>query len=282
MMLYVVATPIGNLEDITLRALRVLREVDVIAAEDTRHTRKLLDRYDIHTRLTSYHEHNERTKAPALLRRLEAGESIALVSDAGTPAISDPGYHLIRAAAGKGVPVTPVPGASAVTAALSVCGLATDRFVFQGFLPGRRNRRREMLRQLQDDDRTMVFYEAPHRIRESLADMHEVLGDRAAVVGRELTKVHEELLRGTLSQLAGEPDQRRGEFVVVVAGRDDASGVDEERLRTEIARLLETGQRANDIAKLVAESHHAAKRDIYKLVLEVTKGRRPGDDGSGV
>ncbi|MDE0033175.1 MAG: 16S rRNA (cytidine(1402)-2'-O)-methyltransferase [Deltaproteobacteria bacterium] len=282
MMLYVVATPIGNLEDITLRALRVLREVDLVAAEDTRHTRKLLERHDIHTPLTSYHEHNERTKAPTLVRRLEAGEDIALVSDAGTPTISDPGYHLIRAAAEKSVPVTPVPGASAATAALSVCGLATDRFVFQGFLPGRRNRRREMLRQLQGDDRTMVFYEAPHRIRESLADMHEVLGDRAAVVGRELTKVHEELLRGTLSQLAGELDQQRGEFVVVVAGRGDAPAVDEESLRTEITRLLKRGQKANDVAKLMADSHHVAKRDVYKLVLEVAKGQGPGDDGSGI
>ncbi|MDE0355620.1 MAG: 16S rRNA (cytidine(1402)-2'-O)-methyltransferase [Deltaproteobacteria bacterium] len=274
-MLYVVATPIGNLEDITLRALRVLREVDVIAAEDTRHTRKLLDRYDIHTPLTSYHEHNERTKAPVLVRRLEAGESIALVSDAGTPTISDPGYHLIRAATEKGVPVTPVPGVSATTAALSVCGLATDRFVFQGFLPGRRNRRREALRQLQDDDRTMVFYEAPHRVRESLADMHEVLGDRAAVVGRELTKVHEELLRGTLSQLTGEVEERtlRGEFAIVVEGRGDAPEVSETVLRDEIGRLLQAGRKANDVAKLVADSHHMAKRDIYKLVLEVAKGQ---------
>lgn len=275
MMLYVVATPIGNLEDITLRALRVLREVDVIAAEDTRHTRKLLDRYEIHTPLTSYHEHNERTKAPALVRRLEAGESIALVSDAGTPTISDPGYHLIRAAVEKGVPVTPVPGVSAATAALSASGLATDRFVFQGFLPGRRNRRREMLRKLQGDDRTMVFYEAPHRIRESLADMHEVLGDRAAVVGRELTKVHEELLRGTLSQLTGEVEERkpRGEFAIVVEGRGEAPEVSETVLRDEIGRLLQAGRKANDVAKLVADSHHMAKRDIYKLVLEVTKGQ---------
>lgn len=281
-MLYVVATPIGNLEDITLRALRVLREVDVIAAEDTRHTRKLLERYDIHTPLTSYHQHNERTKAPALVRRLEAGENVALVSDAGTPTISDPGYHLVRAAAEKGVPVTPVPGVSAATAALSVCGLATDRFVFQGFLPAKRNRRKETLRELQDDDRTLVFYEVPHRIRESLTDMHEALGDRAVTVGRELTKVHEELLRGTLSQLAGEMDQQRGEFVVVVAGRDNAPAVDEELLRTEITRLLETGHKANDVAKLVADSHHVAKRDVYKLVLEVAKGPRPGDGGSGI
>ena len=275
MMLYVVATPIGNLEDITLRALRVLREVDVIAAEDTRHTRKLLDRYEIHTPLTSYHEHNERTKAPALVRRLEAGESIALVSDAGTPTISDPGYHLIRAAVEKGVPVTPVPGVSAATAALSASGLATDRFVFQGFLPGRRNRRREMLRKLQGDDRTMVFYEAPHRIRESLADMHEILGDRAAVVGRELTKVHEELLRGTLSQLTGEVEERkpRGEFAIVVEGRGEAPEVSETVLRDEIGRLLQAGRKANDVAKLLADSHHMAKRDIYKLVLEVTKGQ---------
>lgn len=274
-MLYVVATPIGNLEDVTLRALRVLREVDVIAAEDTRHTRKLLDRYEIHTPLTSYHEHNERTKAPALVRRLEAGESVALVSDAGTPTISDPGYHLVRAATEKGVPVTPVPGVSAATAALSVCGLATDRFVFQGFLPAKRNRRRETLRQLQDDERTLVFYEVPHRIRESLTDMQEVLGDRAVAVGRELTKVHEELLRGTLSQVAAELEEtaRRGEFVVVVAGRDEALPVNEEMLRREIAKLIQMGRKANDIAKLMAETHPVAKRDVYKLVLDVAKRR---------
>ena len=272
-MLYVVATPIGNLEDITLRALRVLREVDLIAAEDTRHTRKLLTRYEIDTPLTSYHDGNERTKAPALVKRLEAGENIALVSDAGTPTISDPGYHLVRAAAESGVSVTPVPGVSATTAALSVCGLATDRFVFQGFLPAKQGKRRETLRQLQDDDRTLVFYEAPHRIRESLADMHEILGDRAALVGRELTKVHEELLRGTLSQLAGEPDEtiQRGEFVIVVAGRDEAAPVNEEMVRTEITKLLQAGHKANDVAKLMAQTFPLVKRDVYKLVLEVAK-----------
>lgn len=272
-MLYVVATPIGNLEDITLRALRVLREVDLIAAEDTRHTRKLLTRYEIDTPLTSYHDGNERTKAPALVKRLEAGENIALVSDAGTPTISDPGYHLVRAAAENGVSVTPVPGVSATTAALSVCGLATDRFVFQGFLPAKQGKRRETLRQLQDDDRTLVFYEAPHRIRESLADMHEILGDRAVLVGRELTKVHEELLRGTLSQLAAAPDEtvQRGEFVIVVAGRDEAAPVNEEMLRTEIAKLLQAGRKANDVAKLMAQTFLLVKRDVYKLVLEVAK-----------
>ncbi len=274
-MLYVVATPIGNLEDITLRALRVLREVDLIAAEDTRQTRKLLARYDIDTRVTSYHENNERTKADALVGRLEAGESIALVSDAGTPTISDPGYHLIRAAAEKGVAVTPVPGVSAAVAALSVCGLATDRFVFQGFLPARQGKRRETLRQLQGDDRTLVFYEAPHRIREALADMGEVLGDRAAVVGRELTKVHEELLRGRLSQLAGELEETpaRGEFVIVVEGRGETPGVDEETLRAEIGKLLEAGRSANDVAKLIAQTFSLVKRDVYRLVLEVAKRR---------
>ena len=273
-MLYVVATPIGNLEDVTLRALRVLREVDLIAAEDTRHTRKLLDRYDIHTPLTSYHQHNERTKAAVLVRRLEAGENVALVSDAGTPTISDPGYHLIRAAVEKGLPVTPVPGVSAATAALSVSGLATDRFVFQGFLPPRQSRRRETLRQLRGEERTMVFYETPHRIRGSLADMRETLGDRQALVGRELTKVHEELLRGTLCQLARELDEAapRGEFVIVVAGCDNAPLVDEDALRAEIARLLEAGRTPSDVAKLVAETHPVAKRDVYKLVLEAAKG----------
>ena len=272
-MLYVVATPIGNLEDITLRALRVLREADLIAAEDTRHTRKLLGRYDIDTPLTSYHDRNERTKAPALVRRLEAGQDIALVSDAGTPTISDPGYHLIRAATERGLAVTPVPGVSAATAALSVCGLATDRFTFQGFLPAKQNRRKEALQQLREEERTLVFYEAPHRIRESLADMHEVLGDRDAVVARELTKVHEELLRGTLADLATRLEEpgRRGEFVVVVAGRDEASPVSEEVLREEIGRLLGAGRKANDVAKLVAQSYPVTKRDAYRLVLEVAK-----------
>ena len=272
-MLYVVATPIGNLEDITLRALRVLREVDLITAEDTRHTRKLLSRYEIGTPVTSYHEGNERTKAGALTRRLEAGEDIALVSDAGTPTISDPGYHLIRAAAEMGVAVTPVPGVSAATAALSVCGLATDRFVFQGFLPARQGRRREVLRELGDDDRTLVLYEAPHRIREALRDMHDVLGDRAAMVGRELTKVHEELLRGTLSELAERFDEEgaKGEFVVVIAGRGERPPVSEEVLRAEIGRLLEAGGTANEVAKLVARTFSLAKRDVYKRVLEVAK-----------
>ncbi|MDE0030920.1 MAG: 16S rRNA (cytidine(1402)-2'-O)-methyltransferase [Deltaproteobacteria bacterium] len=272
-MLYVVATPIGNLEDITLRALRVLREVDLIAAEDTRHTRKLLSRYDIATPVTSYHEGNERTKAGVLARRLEAGEDIALVSDAGTPTISDPGYHLIRAAAEMGVGVTPVPGVSAATAALSVCGLATDRFVFQGFLPARQGRRQEVLRQLGEDDRTLVLYEAPHRIREALRDMYDVLGDRAAMVGRELTKVHEELLRGTLSELAERFDDAdvKGEFVVVIAGRSERPPVSEEVLRAEIGRLLEAGGSANEVAKLVARTFSLAKRDVYKRVLEVAK-----------
>ena len=282
-MLYVVATPIGNLEDITLRALRVLREVDVIAAEDTRRTRKLLARYEIHTPLTSYHEGNERAKAETLVQRLEAGESVALVSDAGTPTISDPGYRLVRAAAGKGLPVTPAPGASAAVAALSVCGLATDRFVFQGFLPSRRGRRREKLQELRDDDRTAVYYEAPRRVRDTLSDMREILGDRAALVGRELTKVHEELLRGTLSELAErlDRDAPRGEFVIVVAGRGETPEVDEALLRAEAARLLRTGRKANDVAKLMAQTFPLAKRDAYELVLEIAGRRgRAGPTGS--
>ena len=281
-MLYVVATPIGNLEDVTLRALRVLREVDVIAAEDTRRTRKLLARYEIHTPLTSYHEGNERAKAEALAQRLEAGESVALVSDAGTPTISDPGYRLVRAAADKGLPVTPVPGASAAVAALSVCGLATDRFVFQGFLPSRRGRRREKLQELREDPRTAVYYEAPRRVRDTLSDMREVLGDRAALVGRELTKAHEELLRGTLSELAErlDRDAPRGEFVIVVAGRGGTPEVDEELLRAEAARLLRTGRKANDVAKLMAQTFPLAKRDAYELVLEVAgRRRRAGPTG---
>ncbi|HSK29261.1 MAG TPA: 16S rRNA (cytidine(1402)-2'-O)-methyltransferase, partial [Candidatus Limnocylindria bacterium] len=197
--LYVVATPIGNLEDITLRALRILKEVDGIAAEDTRHTQTLLRHYDIHTPLTSYHEHNERSKAVSLVERLVRGENIALVSDAGTPVISDPGYRLVVEAIRRSIPVVPVPGALALAAVLSASGLPTDRFAFEGFLPAKRHERQVKLQALKQETRTLVFYEAPHRVKESLADMLKILGDREIVIGREVTKVHEEFLRGVVS-----------------------------------------------------------------------------------
>jgi len=216
--LFVVATPIGNLEDITLRALRVLREVDLIAAENAQRAAVLLGRYDIHTPVTTYFEGNEARKAPQLVRRLREGLRVALISEAGTPCISDPGYRLVRLAAEAGVLVIPVPGPSAHSAALSVAGLPTDRFAFEGFLPRRATQRRRALEDLQEEERTLVFYESPHRIERSLRDMREVLGDRPAVLLREMTKLHEEALRGTLGELVQRCGTMRGEITLVVAG----------------------------------------------------------------
>ena len=269
--LYIVATPIGNLEDITLRALRVLKEVDLIAAEDTRHTRNLLNHYDIRTPLTSYHEHNERTKARPLVDRLLGGENIALVSDAGTPAISDPGYRLVVDAIHVGIRVIPVPGAAALVAALSAGGLPTDRFTFEGFLPARKQERRARLQELRQDARTLVFYEAPHRLNESLQDMQQILGDREIVVGRELSKVHEEFLRGTVSEVIARLADRevKGEITIVVHGCTDECQVSEENIGTEIHRLIDEGMGMKDISELLGERYHVSKRRIYQLALKL-------------
>ena len=216
--LYLVATPIGNLEDITLRALRILREVRWIACEDTRHTAKLLHHHGIATRLVSYHEHNERERAPELVAALERGESGALVTDAGTPLVSDPGFRLVAAAIAVGVRVVPLPGASAVLAALSASGLPCDEFLFTGFLPVRRAERRRALERLRAERRTIVLFEAPHRLAASLADAAEILGARAAAVGRELSKIYEEFRRGTLPELAAQFSSVtiRGEITLVI------------------------------------------------------------------
>lgn len=216
--LYVVATPIGNLEDVSERALRVLREVDRIAAEDTRRTGRLLAQYGIDKPLVSYHDAVERRKAPELVEQLLAGKSLALVSDAGTPLLSDPGYRLVRAALDAGISVVPIPGATAATALLSVCGLATDRFVFEGFLPRRDGRRRRRLEELRREPRTVVIYESPHHIERTLGEIEEIVGDRQIVVGRELTKLFEEILRGTVSSVRKELAARppRGEYTVVL------------------------------------------------------------------
>jgi 16S rRNA (cytidine1402-2'-O)-methyltransferase len=217
--LYLVSTPIGNLEDVTRRALRVLAEVDLIACEDTRHTRKLLDHYGIRTKTISYHEHNERERAEELAARLSQGLNVALVTDAGTPAVSDPGFRLVRAAVERGARVVPVPGATAFVAALTSSGLPTDEFYFAGFLPARSGARRAKLLQLRALSATLVFYEAPHRIADTLRDAREILGERDAAVARELTKLHEEIARGRLSELiekfSGE-NAARGEMVVVI------------------------------------------------------------------
>jgi 16S rRNA (cytidine1402-2'-O)-methyltransferase len=219
--LYVVATPIGNLEDISLRALRVLSEVRLIAAEDTRKTRRLLDAYNIEIPLTSYHEHSKRAKLDHLLGYLEK-EDLALVSEAGMPGLSDPGYDLIVAAIERGISVVPVPGPSAVIAALVVSGLPTDQFVYVGFLPRRKGQRQRLLSSISDEPRTVVAFEAPHRLKEALTDIEEILGDRRVSVCRELTKVHEEVFRGRVSQARGHFDEPRGEFSLVIEGKTRA------------------------------------------------------------
>ena len=219
--IFIVATPIGTLEDITLRALRVLREADLIAAEDTRHTRKLLSHHGIHTPLTSFYQHQQFRQAPALIERVRGGATLALVTDAGTPGISDPGSWLVRQALEAGIEVVPVPGPSAVVALLSVSGLPTDSFVFEGFLPIKEGKKRRLLEELAGQERTLVFYESPHRLVKTLALMREVLGDRQAAVGRELTKLFEEVNRGTLGEVLARYEGRevRGELTIAVAGR---------------------------------------------------------------
>jgi len=273
--LYIVPTPIGNLEDITLRALRVLKEVDLIAAEDTRHTQHLLNHYGIKTPLTSYHEHNERAKAHRLVERIKNGANLALVSDAGTPAIADPGFRLVVAAIAAGIQIVPLPGAAALVAVLSASGLPTDRFLFEGFLPAKKLERKARLQALREQTATLVFYEAPHRLLETLQDMHQLLGDRELVVAREVSKIHEEFLRGTVSEVVMQLSNRevKGEIALVVRGSTGQATVSEEQLRTEIRRL--TGERVGvkEIAELLGERYGLSKREVYRLTLE-SKSRK--------
>jgi 16S rRNA (cytidine1402-2'-O)-methyltransferase len=268
--LYVVATPIGNLEDITLRALRVLREVDLIAAEDTRHTQILLTHHGIHSKLTSYHEHNERAKAQELVARLEQGANIALVSDAGTPAISDPGFRLVVAAIRAEVRIIPIPGASALTAVLSASGLPTDRFVFEGFLPAKKQERRARLQALHGESRTLIFYETPHRLKDALNDILEILGDRQLVVAREISKIYEQFQRGRASELIRElaDHETRGEITLIVKGYLGETNVSEKLLTTEVRRLKGQGLRVKEIAEILGEKYAYPKRDIYRLALK--------------
>ena len=219
--LYIVSTPIGNREDITLRALRILKEVDLIAAEDTRHTSLLLRHFGIQTSLTSFFEGNELKKREFILSKLKKGDQIALVSDAGTPGISDPGFRLIQVAIENQIPVVPVPGPSAVIAALSVSGLPTDAFLFKGFLPHKSKKKRDWLKQLEGNRETLIFYESPHRLSETLRDLIEILGDREMVLTRELTKVYEEVLRGKVSEIENQIGERKlkGEITLVITGK---------------------------------------------------------------
>ncbi len=219
--LYIVSTPIGNLEDITLRALRILKDVDLVAAEDTRHTGLLLRHFGIQTQLTSYFEGNELKKRELILSRLKEGVRIALVSDAGTPGISDPGFRLIQIALQNQIPVIPIPGPSAVITALSISGLPTDAVLFEGFLPHKSNKRKDLLKQLEEVRETIIFYESPHRITEALKDIRDILGDREMVLARELTKLYEEVLRGKVSEIQKQTEGRRlkGEITLVISGR---------------------------------------------------------------
>ena len=240
--LYLVATPIGNLDDITLRAMKVLGDVNLIACEDTRHTRKLLTHFGINTRTISYHEHNERERALELVERLKRGESIAVVSDAGTPGISDPGFRLVQLAIENDISVVPVPGAAAFVSALVASGIPADEFFFAGFLPSRATARRAKLTELQSVPATLILYEAPHRLAASLRDASEILGQRSAVVARELTKIHEEFARGTLGELAGrfESENVRGEIVLVIERASaETETVSRDRTVSELVDSLE-------------------------------------------
>jgi 16S rRNA (cytidine1402-2'-O)-methyltransferase len=274
--LYVVATPIGNLEDVTLRALRVLREVDLIAAEDTRHTRTLLAHHGIARPLTSYYDAVERSRALALVERLKAGARIALVSDAGTPGVSDPGYHLVRGAVAADIPVVPVPGPSAVTALVPIAGLAAERFVFEGFLPTRKGVRRSRLAALATEPRALVFFEAGRRLVAFLAEAEAALGDREATIGRELTKRHEEVLRGRLGALRAELEARpavRGEVTVVVAGAPAGRGaVEALDLDAEIRAARAAGLGVRELAQALARRTGVPRREIYKRALALEKG----------
>jgi 16S rRNA (cytidine1402-2'-O)-methyltransferase len=241
--LYVVSTPIGNLEDITHRAVRILGEVDLIACEDTRHTRKLLERYGIKTRTISYHEHNEQERGRELVDLLAGGTNLALVSDAGTPGISDPGFRLVRLAIAKQLPVVPVPGPNALITALVTSGLPTDEFFFGGFLPARSGARQARLNELRSIPGTLIFYEAPHRLAAALSDAHEILGERQAVVARELTKLHEEIGRGRLSELAtrfSSVESARGEIVLIIDRKVIEGEPRESNPDTSIGILIET------------------------------------------
>jgi 16S rRNA (cytidine1402-2'-O)-methyltransferase len=268
--LYIVATPIGNLEDITLRAIRTLKDVDIIAAEDTRHTQTLLRHFTINTPLTSYHDHNERAKTGQVVARLERGESVALVSDAGTPGISDPGYRLVLEATRLGIRVVPIPGPTALIGALSASGLPTDGFNFRGFLPARKRERRSKLQELRLERYSIVVYETPHRLKESLDDIREIFGNRRMVLGREITKIHEEFLRGRISEVIAEVSRRdiRGEVTLIIEGCSDVDPPSEEALRQEIAKLLADGLRVKEVAEVLGEKYGYSKRQIYGLAID--------------
>ncbi|MEW5872202.1 MAG: 16S rRNA (cytidine(1402)-2'-O)-methyltransferase [Chloroflexota bacterium] len=271
--LYLIATPIGNLEDISARALRILSQVRLIAVEDTRQTRKLLNHYHIQTPMTSYYEHNKLSKLSVVLAALEQGD-VALVSDAGTPALNDPGYELVKAALQAGHSVSPIPGPSAPVAALVASGLPTDSFLYLGYLPRKASERRQKLAQVADLPYTLIFLETPHRLLEALQDLHETLGDRTVAAARELTKMHEEIFRGTLAQAREHFQQQapRGEFTLVVAGKTTIeSPWSDEKLHQALLERLKRGDSPAHIAGEIAALSGRPRREIYQRVMELQR-----------
>jgi 16S rRNA (cytidine1402-2'-O)-methyltransferase len=273
--LYVVATPIGNRDDITIRALNILGQVDLVAAEDTRHTGRLLAHHNIKCRMISFHEHNERKRTPDLINRLKAGSSVALVSNAGTPSVSDPGYRLVKEAIDSDIRVIPIPGVSAAITALCVAGMPTDSFVFLGFPAKKKARRLNQLNDLAGEHRTIVFYESPRRISTFLEEIIDIMGDRYGVLAREMTKLHEEFIRGSLSEILSSLNARpaiKGECTLLVTGCEENKEVSLKTVRTEIIKALEKKEnRLSEIAKAVAEKHGLSKNKVYDEAMKLKR-----------
>jgi len=272
-LLYIVATPIGNLEDITLRAMRILKEVDLIAAEDTRHTRKLLNAYEISTPLISIHEHNEREKSSVIIAKIKSGISVAYVTDAGTPCISDPGYLLVKAAHAENIRVVPVPGVSAVITALSVAGFPADNFMFCGFLPAKENKRRKFLEELKEEVGTMVFYESPARYLAALQDVYNVLGDREIVVARELTKIFEEIKCGKISSFlaGGLQGKIKGEFTIVLRGKEkEPALLTDEEIKAKLLQIKKNRKiSVRDAVCEIVKQTGLSKKKVYDLAVKL-------------
>lgn len=271
--LFICGTPIGNLEDVSIRLLKTLRQVDIIACEDTRHTLKLLNRYKIKNKLVSYHQFSDKNKEDYLLQEMENGKEIALVSDAGMPSISDPGQELVQRAIMAGITIEIIPGPSAVTTALSISGLDSTSFIFAGFLPNRRNRRREVLQELSAEKRTVIYYEAPHRLADTLLDIEEIMGgDRQMVVARELTKTHEEIIRDSVEAVRNHFSQNspRGEICLLVAGKREEANLcpDLDRIIAEVNELIESGHTKKEAFKMKALEYHISKSIIYNYYVE--------------
>ncbi len=273
--LYVVTTPIGNMEDITLRALKTLGQVDLVAAEDTRHTGRLLAYHDIKNNLISYHEHNEEARTPVLIHRLKTGSSVALVTNAGTPAVSDPGYRLVKAAIANDIRVIPIPGVSAVITAISAAGLPTDSFIFSGFPARKKSKRIEQLKALAKENRTLIFYESPGRILTLMEEIINVMGDRYCVLCREMTKLHEEFLRGILSEIMDILRERpavKGECTLLVKGREENNEVSPDVVRAELIKgLAENGSKLSEVSKTVAQKYGLPKNKVYEAALKLKR-----------